>query len=181
MPQLQYRIQQESIRKMDEKEAKLYAILEELNIKDYKVHEHEAIFTSQEAEDAGLTMPGLNLKNLLVKDRKNEEFYLIILSDQRHMEEKHFRKLTGWGKIRFARAEELMELLNLTPGSVTPFGLIFDTEKRVSVVLGKEITDAPDEEMVNFHPNRNTATMTLAKKDFVKFLDYIGCRVIWEQ
>lgn len=166
---------------MDKKEARLYEVFEKLDIKDYKIIEHEAVFTSQEAEDAGLNMPGLNLKNLLIKDRKHEEFYLIILEYHRHLEEKHFRKLTGWGKIRFARPEELQALLHLTPGSVSPFGLIFDTDKRVSVILDKEIADAADDEPVNFHPNRNTATLSLAKKDFVKFLDYIGCRVIWEE
>lgn len=97
------------------------------------------------------------------------------------MDERHFRELTGWGKMRFARAEELMELLGLTPGSVSPFGLINDQEHRVTVVLEKKITDAADEETVNFHPNRNTATLSLMKRDFIRFLNYIGCRVIFEK
>lgn len=162
-------------------EEKLYEILKELGITEYKVYEHEEIFTSREAEDAGLIMPGLNLKNLLVKDKKAEDFYLIILDYRRHMDEKHFKQVAGWEKIRFAKPEELMELMGLTPGSVSPFGLICDTERRITVVLGKEITNAPLDEPVNFHPNRNTATLALSKGDFLKFLDYLNCRVIFEK
>lgn len=166
---------------MECSEEQLYEVLKETGITDYQVHEHQAIFTSQEAEDAGLIMPGLNLKNLLVKDKKTGKFYLLILDDHRHMDEKHFKAITGWSKIRFARAEELLELTGLTPGSVSPFGLINDTEHQITVVLEKKITDAAEDTPVNFHPNRNTATLSLSKKDFLKFLDYIDCDVIFEQ
>lgn len=66
-------------------------------------------------------------------------------------------------------------------GSVSPFGLIFDTEKRVTVVLDRIITFAPEEELVNFHPNRNTATLGLSKGDFLHFLRYMGNSVIFEK
>lgn len=162
-------------------EGKLYEIFEELQIKDYEVHEHEAIFSTQEAEDAGLILPGLNLKNLLIKDKKTEHFYMIILEDHRHMDAKHFKGVTGWGKIRFANTEEMWQLLRLTPGSVSPFGLISDTEHRITVVLEKLITQAPEEELVNFHPNRNTATLSMKKKDFLTFLEHMGCEIIFEE
>lgn len=166
---------------MIENEAKLYRIFDEIGITEYRVHEHEAIFTSQEAEDKGLLMDGLNLKNLLIKDRKSGRFFLMILDDHRRMDEKHFRKLIGWGKIRFANSEELMELLGLTPGAVSPFGLICDMEKQVTVVLERKITEAADTEPVNFHPNRNTATLSLSKADFIRFLDFMGNPIIYER
>lgn len=167
---------------MKEQETRLYQILEEIGITEYTVHEHEAIYTSQEAEDAGLIFPGLNLKNLLLKDKKDNKFYLVILDDRRKMDRRHFKALTGWSsKVTFADAEELMELLGLTPGSVSPFGLIFDEEKKVTVVLEKAITYAPETELVNFHPNRNTATLSLSKRDFLRFLDFAGNLVIFEK
>lgn len=106
---------------------------------------------------------------------------MVILEDHRHMDEKHFKDLTGWGKIRFAQEKEMWELLRLTPGSVSPFGLLSDKDHRVTVVLEKLITDAAEDELVNFHPNRNTATLSLKKRDFLKFLESIGTDVIFER
>lgn len=165
---------------MQQNEARLYQVFEEIGITEYHVYEHEAVFTSKEAEDAGLTMPGLNLKNLLVKDKKTGRFYLIILEEHRHMDSKHFKAVTGWRQIRFAHDDELYAVLGLTPGSVSPFGLIQDRENAVTVVLDRVISQAEDTELVNFHPNRNTATLALSKADFYRFLAYTGHPVIYE-
>ncbi len=166
---------------MTENEEKLYQIFAEIGIKEYTVHEHEAIFTSKEAEDKGLIMDGLNLKNLLMKDKKSGRFFLVILDDHRRMDTAHFKKVTGWGKTRFANEEEMLSVLGLTPGSVSPFGLICDEEKLVTVVLEEKIVKAAETELVNFHPNRNTATLSMTKKDFLRFLEYIGNPVIFEK
>lgn len=166
---------------MESYEAELYDVFQRIGITDYDIHEHKAIFSTKEAEDEGLILPGLNLKNLLIKDKKTEHFFMVILEDHRHMDEKHFKDLTGWGKIRFAQEKEMWELLRLTPGSVSPFGLLSDKDHRVTVVLEKLITDAAEDELVNFHPNRNTATLSLKKKDFLKFLESIGADVIFER
>lgn len=166
---------------MTENEERLYQAFAEIGITEYTVHEHEAVFTSREAEDKGLMMKGLNLKNLLIKDKKSGSFFLVILDDHRHMDAAHFKKLTGWGKIRFANEEELFSVLGLTPGSVSPFGLICDEDKLVTVVLERKIAEADETELVNFHPNRNTATLSLTKKDFLRFLEYVGNPVIFEK
>lgn len=165
---------------MMESEKELYRFFKEIGITDYEIHEHPAIFTTEEGKKAGLVMPGLNLKNLLVKDKKDGRYFLVILEQERRMNEKEFRQLTGWSKIRFATAEELFSVLQLTPGSVSPFGLIHDQDHLVSVVLDKQIGQAPERELVNFHPNRNTATLSLTKGDFMKFLHKTGNPVFLE-
>ncbi len=166
---------------MTESEERLYQIFADLDITEYQVHEHQAVFTSQEAKEAGLTMPGLNLKNLLVKDKKDGRFFLVILEEHRQMDGKHFKQITGWRQIRFAHAEELMEVLALSPGAVSPFGLIHDKEKQITVVLDKQIGLAAADVLVHFHPNRNTATVSLTKGDFMKFLAFTGHSVIFEE
>ena len=165
---------------MTDSEKELYRVFKEIGITDYEIHEHPAVFTTEEAKEAGLVMPGLNLKNLLVKDKKDGRYFLVILTEERRMHEKEFRHLTGWSKIRFATAEELFSMLQLTPGSVSPFGLIHDQNHLVSVVLDKRIGKAPEKELVNFHPNRNTATLSLSKGDFMKFLHETGNTVFLE-
>lgn len=43
---------------MTEQEETLYDLFDEIGITQYTVREHQAVFTSQEAEEAGLSMPG---------------------------------------------------------------------------------------------------------------------------
>jgi Ala-tRNA(Pro) deacylase len=67
-----------------------------------------------------------------------------------------------------------MAHLGLTPGSVSPFGLINDRERAVRVILDRELLDC---EFLNFHPNVNTATLTLSRVDFERFLAECGHEV----
>lgn len=161
-------------------EEKLYKILDKLNIK-YKLTEHEAFYTVEEADNKGLNLPGINVKNLLIKDKKKNMFYLVILEDHRSLDIKYFKELTKWTKTRFANSEELYEKLNLTPGSVSPFGIINDKKHEVVIVLDKIIVDAKDNDIINFHPNVNTKTLSIRKEDFYKFLNYQKNEIIEEK
>ena len=162
----------------DQNESRLYEILKELGITDYKVYEHKAFFSCVDADEEYYNLPGHNLKNLLVKEKKSDRYYMVIINDKDHMDQKHFKEVTGWGKIRFATEEEMWQLLKLKPGSVTPFALFNDVDRKITVVLGREIAEADKEDIVNFHPCRNTATLALKNADFIRYLKYIGCSVI---
>lgn len=160
-------------------QGRLYALLEELNI-EYIKYEHPAFFTVEEGDLLGFEAPGLNLKNLFIRDKKTGDYFLVILDDHRRLDFKAFRLLTDWKHPTFATDAELMRFLGLTPGSVTPFGLINDEARAVTVVLDKCIGEADGEELVNFHPNTNTATLGIKKKDFLRFLAYRGNRILQE-
>ena len=67
-----------------------------------------------------------------------------------------------------------MTHLGVTPGSVSPFGLLNDRDHAVRVVIDRDLTTA---DRVSFHPNINTATLTIARTDFEKFLEGCGNRV----
>jgi Uncharacterized conserved protein len=164
----------------NEDEKKLYEIFNALDIIDYKVYEHKAFFSIEDENDEFYNLPGVNLKNLLVKEKKKDKYYMVIIDDHGYMDQKHFKEVTGWGKIRFANEDEMMQLLKLTPGSVTPFSLFNDVDKKITVVIGHEVEDADDDELVNFHPCRNTATLALKKSDFMKFLNHMGNDIIYE-
>ena len=166
---------------MDANETRFYQLLEELGITDTVLHEHVALFSANQPEAEDCMFPGLNMKNLLIKDKKTEEYFLLMLEDHRRMDQKHFKALTGWHKNRFATEEELWDLLKLKPGSVTPYGLPNDTEKRITAVVGNEVVTAPDDEWINFHPCRNTATISLRKRDCMRVLESYGNRIILEE
>ena len=77
----------------------------------------------------------------------------------------------GDGKLSFASPERLMRHLGLTPGSVSPFGLINDREHAVRVVIDRALKAA---ERLSFHPNINTVTFTISAPDFARFLEACG-------
>jgi len=64
-----------------------------------------------------------------------------------------------------------MTHLGLTPGSVSPFGLINDSAHAVRVVLDRDLKAAT---RLSFHPNINTVTFTIAAPDFTRFLEACG-------
>ncbi|MDY2959981.1 MAG: YbaK/EbsC family protein [Hornefia sp.] len=163
-----------------ENEKRFFKILEELKIKDYKLYEHKALFSVNQEGAEDLMFPGINLKNLLIKDKKSSGFYLMILEDHRKLDFDVFKVLTGAKKTRFATEEELWDLMKITPGSVTPYTLFNDVEDRVKVILGWEITEALDDEFLNFHPCRNTATISVRKKDFLRILEKMGHKPMFE-
>ena len=166
---------------MDQNEKRFFEILDELNIREYEVHEHVALFSAKQEEAQDCMFPGLNVKNLLMKDKKTGRYYMIILDDMRRMEAKHFKEVTGWTKTRFANEEEMWDLLKLKPGSVTPYALFNDVDKQITVVLGNEIVTAWEDTNINFHPCRNTATISIRKKDVMRILEYMGNKIILEE
>lgn len=161
-------------------EKELYEKLKELGITDYTVKEHPPLFSVEDVIANDCMMPGLNFKNLLIKDKKADTYYLVILEDSRKMENKYFKEFTGWGKIRFAHPEELFEKMGLKPGSVSPYGLLNNSEHDIIIVVDHSIIEAAEDELINFHPNRNTATLTVKKHQFVKYLESLGNKIIWE-
>lgn len=161
-------------------EKDLYAKLKELGITDYTIREHPPLFSVEDVIANDCMMPGLNFRNLLIKDKKAETYYLVILEDSRKMENKYFKEFTGWGKIRFAHPEELYEKMGLKPGSVSPYGLLNNAEHDIIIVVDHAIARANEDEFINFHPNRKTATLTVKKHQFVKYLESLGNKIIWE-
>ena len=161
-------------------EQRLYKIFNEIGITDYTVKYHEPILTIEQADEFGLAMEGLNLKNLFLREKKTGRFFLIIIDDHRQTDLKYFKEVAGWRQVSFAKEEELMEILGVGVGTVTPLALFHDVDKCVVVVLGREISEASDLEKVSFHPCRNDATLTMTKRDFLRFLTHMGNTVIFE-
>jgi Ala-tRNA(Pro) deacylase len=67
-----------------------------------------------------------------------------------------------------------MEELDLEPWSVSPFGLLNDHKKVVEVYMDREIYEA---DSVNFHPNRNTASVVLTRAMFHRFLSTLEHKI----
>ena len=151
-------------------EENLYKILKFLDI-NYIRHEHEAIYTIEESKNLNIEIEGQQCKNLFLKNKKGDKHYLVILDEDTMVNLKELSKQIGVNSLSFASEERLKKYLGVEKGSVTPFGLINDINKEVIVLIDKDLNK---EGLISFHPNVNTATISLSYLDFEKFLNHQG-------
>ncbi len=148
----------------------LFAFLDRLGIAHPTVT-HAAAFTVEQARDLRGQIAGGHTKNLFLIDKKGA-LYLVVALEHASIELKSLhRRLGASGRFSFGSAALMRETLGVEPGSVTPFGAINDTERRVTVVLD---TQMMGHEMLNYHPLRNTMTTTIGRDDLVRFLAATG-------
>ncbi len=140
----------------------------------YVLYSHTAVFTVPEAEIHCGHIPGTHIKNLFVRNKKTDDYYLITIPAKKRLDLKTFRKLIGAPNIRFADDEALMDILGLTPGAVSPLGLVNDKNHRAVFILEKELWDA---QILCVHPNLNTETLQLKNEDFRKFVKATGTEI----
>jgi Ala-tRNA(Pro) deacylase len=135
----------------------------------YQIYHHPAIFHVHEGIGLKKEIPGLHCKTLFLKDERNH-FYLLGMRATERLDTKKIRKQFGIKKIQFASPEELKHEIGLTPGSVSIFGIVHTHDERVTLVIEKKVYDAV---AVGFHPNVNTATIVLDKKELEKFYNAV--------
>jgi Ala-tRNA(Pro) deacylase len=144
----------------------VYAALDALGI-SYERHEHPAVFTAADASQFWDPIPGVQCKNLFLRNKKGDRHYLVVLEISKRADLKDLVKIVGDDRLSFGSPERLMAKLGLTPGSVSPFGLIHDTEGSVRVLIDRDLKGAA---RLIFHPNINTASVVVSWADLEKFL-----------
>jgi Ala-tRNA(Pro) deacylase len=149
--------------------SELFARLDELGIAT-RTLDHEAVFTVAESSRLERELPGGHTKNLFLKDKKGRLFLVVALGSA-NIDLKRLHKTLGCDRLSFGRAELLAEVLGVPAGSVTPFALINDAARRVTVILD---ADMMRHERLNYHPLENTATTNIAREDLVRFIRACG-------
>ena len=127
----------------------------------------------EELGEVKLPYPEFDAKNLFVRDDKKQNYYLITVKGDKRVNLKEFRKKYGLRNLSFASAEELMKIMGLTPGSVTPLGLLNDEGHIVKFYLDSEFNGT----LIGVHPNDNTATVWLKSEDLIKIIKEHGNEV----
>jgi len=148
----------------------LYELLKNLGIA-FEYHEHPPVATIEDALTHWKDYDSGRCKNIFFRNHKGDRHYLVILEHTRQLDIHDLEKRLKQGKLSFASDQRLMKYLGVERGSVSPFGLINDTEKHVHLFIDEKLNDF---DRLAFHPNLNTATIIVSKSDFLRFLDYIG-------
>jgi Ala-tRNA(Pro) deacylase len=143
----------------------VYAALDALGIR-YQRFEHPAVFTAEDASQHWNPIGGTQCKNLFLRNKKGDRHYLVILEISKRADLRDLVKVVGDDRLSFGSPERLMAKLGLTPGSVSPFGLLNDTDGSVRVLIDADLKGA---ERLIFHPNINTASVVVSWADLEKF------------
>lgn len=134
----------------------------------HEVTEHEAVFSMEEAISVELPYPDRDAKNLFVRDDKKRNYYLITVCGPKRVQLKEFQKAHGTRRLSFASAEDLKEMLDVLPGSVSPLGLLNNDACNVKLFLDEEFVSGSG--IIGIHPNENTATIWLKADDLMQMI-----------
>ena len=128
----------------------IYAFLHQKNIW-YEITEHEAVFNMEELSKIEVPYPEYDAKNLFIRDDKKNNYYLITVKGNKRVNLKKFRIKYNTRPLSFASEHDLMNIMNLTAGSVTPLGLLNDQDLKVTFYLDKDFLD--NSQIIGIHPN----------------------------
>ena len=147
------------------KKQETYDYLTERGI-SFEITEHAAVYNMEEVDALALPYPEYDAKNLFVRDDKKRNYYLITVKGTKRVDLKEFSKANGLRRLSFASSADLMEILDLIPGAVTPLGLLNDGDRKVTWYLDAEFEGS----RIGVHPNDNTATVWLEAADLVRVI-----------
>lgn len=143
---------------------------------NYDYEEHEPVFTIEAIIKLGLNQRGMIPVNLFLRDYKGKRHFLVIHDGEKYTDLKTLQEQINSTRLSFGSDKRLMEHLGLTKGSVSPFGLINDSNHEVEVVIDESIKN---ESRLGFHPNINSATVWISYNDLIKFVCSCGNDILF--
>ena len=157
---------------MPETPESLFARLDALGIA-HRTVSHPPVFTVEESRALRPDLPGGHTKNLFLRPQKGDgPFLLAVLEEERRVSVNALARGLGVARVGFAPAEDLFAQLGVTPGSVTPFGLVNAAPGAVRPVFDRALMEGFD--WVNCHPLTNTMTTAIRPGDLLRFLRHLG-------
>lgn len=150
-----------------EKETATYDLLDSLGI-EYDRVDHGEMPTIESCKEVDEALGVHICKNLLLCNRQKTDFYLVLMPGDKKFMTKEFSAQLGTARLSFADGEYMEEFLNITPGSLSVFGLMNDKDNRVRLIIDRDIMNAP---MFAAHPCINTSSLKVKLSDVIeKFL-----------
>ena len=159
-----------NIKERDMTKTEITSLLEDKQL-SYTILEHPAAETIEEIDSFHLENADAIAKNLFLRDEKKRNYYLVVMRKDKEANLKELRAMIGSRPLSFASEEDLMRYMKLPKGSVTPFGILNDDDRKVRVIFDEDVVAYP---LVGVHPNENTATVWLDPEDLIAILKEHG-------
>ena len=147
-----------------EKEIRVYDLLDRLGI-SYQRIDHEAAMTMEACAAIDEVLEATICKNLMLCNRQNTVFYLLMIAGDKHFKTKDLSHQIGSSRLSFAAPEYMEEFLDITPGSLSIMGLMNDKDHRVQLLIDEDVLKG---EFIGFHPCINTSSLRLCTEDLVQ-------------
>ena len=149
------------------KEVKAYDFLDAACI-DYVVADHPEAFTMEICEEIGRVLDTDICKNLFLCNRQQTSFYLLLMPGDKKFKTKDISAQIGSSRLSFADENHMLEMMDLTPGSVTVLGLMNDKEGAIRLVIDEDLLKGSP--TIGIHPCINTSTVRLTVEDLMQKL-----------
>ena len=146
------------------KEIRVYDFLDNLGV-DYERVDHEAAMTMEACMEIDTILEATMCKNLMLCNRQCTDFYILLLPGEKKFKTSVLSKQIGSSRLSFADGQYMEEFLDITPGSLSVLGLMNDHEKRVQLLIDKDVLTG---EYIGVHPCVNTASLKLKTTDLVE-------------
>lgn len=144
-----------------EKEIRTYDFLDSFGV-EYQQIDHEAAMTMEACEEIDKALDVAICKNLLLCNRQETDFYLLLMPGDKPFKTKFLSAQIGSARLSFAKAEYMEEFLDITPGSLSVMGLMNDKENRVQLLIDEDVLK---EEYFGCHPCINTSSLRFKTED----------------
>ncbi len=153
-----------------EKEMRVYDLLEQLDIPFIRV-EHEVTATIESCLKVEKMLQIEICKNLFLCNTQKTQFYLLMMPGNKKFKTADLSKQLQTSRLSFAPPEYMKEFLDITPGSVSVLGLMNDHNKRVRLLIDRDVLK---QEFVGCHPCINTSSLKIKISDILdKLLPYV--------
>ena len=145
-------------------EISVYDFLDSLGV-SYQRIDHEAAMTMEACEEIDRTLEATICKNLLLCNRQETQFYLLMLPGDKVFKTKNLSAQIGSSRLSFAKAEYMEKYLDITPGSLSVLGLMNDKDRMVRLLIDEDVLTG---EYIGCHPCINTSSLRLRTKDLIE-------------
>lgn len=146
------------------REVRTYDFLDSLGIFYERIY-HEVTMTMEACAEIDKTLDAPTCKNLLLCNRQETAFYLLLIPGDKPLKTSVLSKEIGSSRLSFAKGNYMEQFLDITPGSLSVLGLMNDHEKKVQLLIDREVLE---EKFFGCHPCQNTASLKFSVKDLME-------------
>lgn len=145
-------------------ETDVYDFLDSIGV-EYRTLCHPAAFTMEECEAVRKAIGAPVFKNLFLTNRQQTDYYLLMMPADKPFKTKYLSSQLDCARLSFASAEAMAEFLHISPGAVSPLGLIHDKGRRVRLIADRDLAAA---DLYACHPCVNTASIAISLGDLLE-------------